>query len=116
MTTTPELPGARVGEVLGLVSGSCVMSRNVFSDLGSNMKSAFGGTLGGIETVIENARVEAQTRLDQAARALGADAIIGVDMSVQTVADKAQLVMLCGTAVALAEQPAPPDQLASAPA
>jgi uncharacterized protein YbjQ (UPF0145 family) len=30
---------------------------------------------------------------------LGADAVVGIDLSVQTVSDKAQLVLLLGTAV-----------------
>jgi uncharacterized protein YbjQ (UPF0145 family) len=74
MTTTPGVPGREIEHALALVSGSCVMSRNTFSDI---------------------------QRVEEAARALDADAIVGIDLTVQTVADKAQLVMLMGTAVIL---------------
>jgi uncharacterized protein YbjQ (UPF0145 family) len=50
---------------------------------------------------MESARETALDRLAQAARDLGAHAVVGVDLSVQTVADEAQLVLLLGTAVEL---------------
>lgn len=101
MTTTPELPGRVIDEPLSVVSGACVMSRNMFSDMGSDLSSLGGGTLGGIEKAVETARQTAMERLEAAARDLGADAVVGIDMSVQTVSDKAQLVMMLGTAVTL---------------
>jgi uncharacterized protein YbjQ (UPF0145 family) len=101
MSTTPDLPGRQIDYALALVSGACVMSRGAFSDLGSDLKSVGGGTLGGIEKAVEAARATAQSRLEEAARRIGADAVVGIDLTVQTVADKAQLVMLMGTAVQL---------------
>ena len=101
MTTTPDVPGRVVESVITVVSGACVMSRNVFSDFGSDATSIVGGALGGIEKAIETARRTALSRLEEAAEAFGADAVIGIDTSVQTVSDKAQLVMLTGTAVTL---------------
>jgi uncharacterized protein YbjQ (UPF0145 family) len=101
MTTTPNLPGREIDEALTVVSGSCVMSRNALSDFGSDFKSSFGGTLGGIERAVESARQLAMERLERAAKDVGADAVVGIDMTVQTVSDKAQLVMLLGTAVLL---------------
>src|SRR4051794_24665095 len=56
MATTPNLPGREIAEALGVVSGSCVMSRNVLSDVGSDFKSTFGGTLEGVEKALESAR------------------------------------------------------------
>lgn len=59
-------------------------------------------------------RVDADERLQQAARELGADAVIAVQLSMQTVADKAQMVMLMGTAVRFAEAAPPTPRPASA--
>jgi uncharacterized protein YbjQ (UPF0145 family) len=111
MATTPDLPGREIERALTLVSGSCVMSRNAFSDIGSDFKSGFGGTLGGIEKAIESARATAQQRLEEAAQSLDADAVVGIDLTVQTVTDKAQLVMLMGTAVVLRPQSTPLDSV-----
>lgn len=101
MTTTHDVPGRDIADVITVVSGACVMSRNAISDVGSNMSSVFGGTLGGIEKAVEAARQTAMMRLEEAARIYDADAVIAIDTSVQTVSDKAQLVMLTGTAVTL---------------
>jgi uncharacterized protein YbjQ (UPF0145 family) len=103
LTTTPSIEGRSITQVLGVVSGSCVMSRNSFSDFGSEVKSSVGGRLGGIEKAVRNSQVAALEDLEREAHGLGADAVIGIQLSVQTVADKAQLVMLMGTAVLLAD-------------
>jgi uncharacterized protein YbjQ (UPF0145 family) len=102
MTTTHDVPGRQILGVITVVSGACVMSRNMLSDFGSDFTSAFGGALGGIEKAIETARRNAMSHLEEAAKEYGADAVIAIDTSVQTVSDKAQLVMLTGTAVTLA--------------
>lgn len=102
MTTTHVVPGREITNVITVVSGACVMSRNFVSDIGSDLVSAFGGALGGIEKAVETARQTAMGRLEEAAQLYDADAVIAIDTSVQTVSDKAQLVMLTGTAVTLA--------------
>ncbi len=102
MSTTPTIANREIREVVGVISGSCVMSRNMWSDANSNISSAFGGRLGGIELAVRNAQIAAEEHIQEAARELGADAVVGIVMSVQTVADKAQLVILMGTAVELA--------------
>jgi uncharacterized protein YbjQ (UPF0145 family) len=101
LCTTPSVPGREIVNVVSIVSGQCVMSRQVFSDIGSDTKNVFGGRLRGIEKAVERARVAAQDALESAARVLGADAVVGIDTSVQTVTDKAQLVLMVGTAVTL---------------
>jgi uncharacterized protein YbjQ (UPF0145 family) len=103
ITTTQTFPGRDVAAVLGVVSGASVMARNAFSDFGSDLKSVVGGNLGGIERGVERSRAEADERLQQAARQLGADAVIAVQLTMETVSDKAQMVMLMGTAVRFAD-------------
>ena len=105
ISTLDELHGHRIAAQLGVVTGFAVMSRNVFSDAGSDLQSAFGGRLGGIEQAIRTGHEAAERSLSQQARRLGADAVVGVRVSVETVADKAQMVLLAGTAVTLAERP-----------
>jgi uncharacterized protein YbjQ (UPF0145 family) len=101
MSTLDGIYGRRISADLGVVSGFSVMSRNMLSDVGSDLQSAFGGRLGGIEGAIQSAHREAQRGLSVQARALGADAVVGVRVTVKTVADKAQMVLFTGTAVKL---------------
>lgn len=106
LSTLPWIPGRDTVEVLGLVHGMVVQSRHVFSDIGSDLKSGFGGRLAGIEKALSTAYVQAEDELRRAGSIRGADAVLGVDFSVQTVADKAQLITLVGTAVKLSEDSA----------
>jgi uncharacterized protein YbjQ (UPF0145 family) len=107
LSTLETYPGRETGEALGLVYGHSVIARNMFSDLGSDIKSALGGNLEGIEKAVASARHQAEQMLSDAARAVGANGVVGVRFSVQTVSEKAQLVVLMGTAVTLsAELPA----------
>jgi hypothetical protein len=47
IATTNDLPGYEITEVLGEVFGLTVRSRNAFSQMGSGLKSMFGGELKG---------------------------------------------------------------------
>lgn len=84
---------------LGLVRAHAVMSRNVLSDAGSDLMSFFGGSLGGIEAAIESALRDAEQRLRRSAAQLGADHVLNVAIALETVSDKAQAILMTGTAV-----------------
>lgn len=99
LLTLPHVPGAEVSEALGLVTALSVISRNALSDLGSDLMSTFGGNLGGVEKAIGSAVEQAKVSLYRRARDMQADAIIGVHMGLESVADKAQAVLITGTAV-----------------
>ncbi|MDX6551450.1 MAG: hypothetical protein QOJ31_2134 [Gaiellales bacterium] len=107
MSTLDVVHGHRVSADLGIVTGFSVMSRNMVSDLGSDLQSAFGGRLGGIEEAIRTGHREAEQSLSDQARTREADGIVGVRVAVETVADKAQMVLLTGTAVKLIVDPQP---------
>lgn len=101
-----------VVEQFGLISTHTVMSRNAISDFGSDIKNAFGGQLQGMETAIERGLKTTQERLQQhAASRLGADAVVDVSVSIESVSDKAQSVFMTGTAVRT--EPAPLGSTAS---
>ena len=104
LLTTSTFPGREVTEVVGLVTATAVMSRNFVSDWGSDIVNAFGGNLEGIEHSISVCVEQVRERLYEKVEALGADAVIGLSVSLETVADKAQAVLMSGTAVRL--QPA----------
>ena len=99
LLTIPHVPGREIVEVRGLVSACTVMSRHVFSDIGSDFRSIGGGNLGGIERAIGDAIEQARQRLYVQAYLAGADTVIGVSVGLETVADKAQAVVITGTAV-----------------
>ena len=101
LLTIATFPGREITEVVGLVTATAVMSRNFVSDWGSDIASAFGGNLEGVEHSITTCVEQVRERLYEQVEDLGADAVIGLTVSLETVADKAQAVLMSGTAVRL---------------
>jgi uncharacterized protein YbjQ (UPF0145 family) len=99
LLTIPTIPGRDIVDVLGLVTASAVMSRNVFSDVGSDIASVFGGNLEGIEKAISLCIEQVQQRMYEQARSVGADSVVGLSLRLDTVSDKAQAILMSGTAV-----------------
>lgn len=86
-------------EVLGIVSGSTIQSKNVFSDLGQSIKNIVGGELKAYTRMMEKARENATERMVEQAKAMGADAIIGVRYTTSAIMAQAAEVLVYGTAV-----------------
>jgi len=99
VTTTENLPGREVKEVLGVVFGSCVQTKHIGKDLGAGLRSVIGGEAKGYTELMEEARRTAMQRMIDDAKKLGADAIIGMRYATaQTMAGAAELIAF-GTAV-----------------
>ena len=99
LVTVGEVPGREIAEFRGFVTGHSVMSRNAISDLGSDLKSVLGGSLRGIEQAVGEAIADARRQLETAARGLQADAVVGVQVAIAGLGDKAEAVVMSGTAV-----------------
>ncbi len=78
IVTTNDLPGYEVVEVLGEVFGLTVRSRNAFSQLGSGIKSVFGGELKGMTQALTDSRNQVMERMVAEAEAKGANAILAM--------------------------------------
>jgi len=68
ITTTNDLPGYEVDEVLGEVFGLTVRSRNVGSQLGAGLKSLVGGELKGMTKALVDSRQEVTARMVEEAQ------------------------------------------------
>lgn len=98
IVTVETLQGVQYEE-LGVVTGSTIQSKNMFSDLGQGLKSIVGGELKSYTGMMERAREQATQRMvDQAVR-LGADAIIGVRYTTSAIMAQAAEVLAFGTAI-----------------
>lgn len=86
-------------ELLGIVNGSTIQSKNVFSDIGQGLKNVVGGELKAYTSMMEKAREKATQRMIEQAQALNADAVIGVRYSTSAVMPQAAEVLVYGTAV-----------------
>ena len=92
------LPGQEF-EVLGLVKGTVVQSKNFGKDFMASMKTLVGGEITGYTEMLVEARQIATKRMVDEADALGADAVINVRFGSSAVMQGAAEVIAYGTAV-----------------
>ncbi|MCI9123335.1 MAG: YbjQ family protein [Eubacterium sp.] len=86
-------------EMLGLVKGSTIQSKNIGHDIGQSFKTLVGGELKAYTDMMNDARALATQRMVQEAEALGADAVVNVRYASAAVMAGAAEVMAYGTAV-----------------
>ena len=103
-TTTPAIDGFRVAQYLGIVTGEAIVGANILKDLFASVRDIVGGRSGAYEEELTRARNIALSEMEAQAQALGADAVIGVDLDYETVGQSGSMLMVtaCGTAVKLA--------------
>ncbi len=89
----------KVYEVLGVVTGSTIQSKNMFSDLGQGIKGVVGGELKAYTRMMEKAREVATSRMVEQAEAMNADAVIGLRYTTSAIMAQAAEVLVYGTAI-----------------
>lgn len=99
ITTTFDLPGFRTVSCQGEVMGLTVRSRNVFSVLGSGLKSLFGGELRGQTQALVDSRRQVMDRLAGEAELRGANAIVGMRFDTSEIGNGWTEICAYGTAV-----------------
>ncbi len=102
VVTTDSIEGRRVGEYLGVVSGDAIVGANMFRDFFARVRDVVGGRAGGYEKALQGAKDAAMADMVEAAEALGANAILAVDLDYETIGDSMLMVSANGTAVRLA--------------
>lgn len=98
IVTLDQLPG-RDFEVLGMVKGSTVHSKNIAKDIGAGFKTLVGGEIKAYTEMMNEARAIATDRMAEEARILGADGILGVRFHSSSVMQGAAEIIVYGTAV-----------------
>lgn len=104
LTTTDSVPGRPISAHLGIVSGEAVMGTNIFRDLFAGIRDIVGGRSAAYEKELRRARELALAALEEEARALGADAVVGVDLDYETIGGEGKSMLMVsanGTAVRL---------------
>lgn len=100
VTSTEHIPGYEM-EILGIVVGNTVRAKHLGKDVMSGLKSIVGGELQEYTEMLSDARAESMNRMINAAKNMGADAVVNVRFTTsQTMASAAELLAY-GTAVKL---------------
>ena len=99
LTTTENIPGKQIDEILGLVQGSTVRAKHVGKDILAGLKNIVGGELTGYTQLLDEARAVAMERLESQAKGMGANAIVNIRLSTATITQGAAEILAYGTAV-----------------
>ncbi|HJC47310.1 MAG TPA: putative heavy metal-binding protein [Candidatus Lachnoclostridium pullistercoris] len=101
VTTTHSVEGKRIVEYKGIVFGEVVSGVNFLKDFAAGMRNFFGGRSGSYEEELLAARTQALEEMEKRAAAMGANAVVGVDVDYEVLgADNGMLmVSVSGTAV-----------------
>jgi uncharacterized protein YbjQ (UPF0145 family) len=101
VTTTPAIEGKHITRYLGIVTGEAVLGANVFKDFFAGIRDIIGGRSAAYENELKKARAIAFEEMEQAAKELGGNAIVGVDLDYEVLGQSGGMLMVAvsGTAV-----------------
>ena len=98
VTTTPSIEGRAITANHGVVTGETVIGANIFRDLFAGIRDIVGGRSGAYEKVLAEARESALQEMQDRARALGGNAVVGVDLDYEVI-NNMLMVSASGTSV-----------------
>jgi uncharacterized protein YbjQ (UPF0145 family) len=101
VVTTHTVEGRKITGYKGLVAGEAILGANLFKDLFASVRDIVGGRSGSYEKVLSEARQTAIAEMTDKAAALGANAVIGVDIDYETIGANGSMLMVSATGTAV---------------
>ena len=101
ITTTMDIPGREVVEILGVVRGNTIRARAVGRDIMAGLRNLVGGEIVEYTKMVAESREQALDRMLAEARAQNADAVVGVRFMTSSMMQGAAELLAYGTAVKL---------------
>ena len=103
LTTTPTIEGKTIIEYKGVVFGEVIVGVNFLKDFAASIRDFVGGRSGTYEKELVNARTTSMAELEARAKAMGADAVVGIDIDYEVLGREGGMLMVTasGTAVKL---------------
>jgi len=103
ISTTPTIEGRPIQAYKGVVTGETIIGANFLKDFLAGIRGIIGGRSGSYEKVLCEAKDTSLAEMEQRAAALGANAIVGVDIDYETIGQSGSMLMVAvsGTAVVI---------------
>tara|TARA_B100002052_G_scaffold157072_1_gene143143 strand:- start:40 stop:357 length:318 start_codon:yes stop_codon:yes gene_type:complete len=100
-TTTHNIDGEQIKEYLGVVTGEAISGANFIKDMMASLRDFTGGRSGAYEQELSKARNIAFDEMNQKARVMGANGVVGIDIDYGTIGEKGSMLMVSvnGTAI-----------------
>lgn len=101
VTTTQTVEGKKIIEYKGIVFGEVVAGVDFIKDFAAGLSNFFGGRSNSYEGELIEARETAISELENRAKNLGANAVVGVDIDYEVLGQGGNMLMVTasGTAV-----------------
>ena len=99
ISNTETIPGRRIVEFYGVVTGNTVRAKHVGRDIMAGLKNIVGGELKGYTELLQDSRKEATDRMTEQAQSMGANAVVNVRFATSSIAQGAAELFAYGTAV-----------------
>lgn len=102
-STTPTLEGKTITRYHGVVTGEAILGANIFKDMFASIRDVVGGRSAAYEKELARARQIALEEMSHRAHALGANAVVGIDIDYETLGQNGGMMMVSvsGTAVSV---------------
>ena len=103
LTTTPSVQGHDIIEYKEIVFGEVITEVNFIKDFGAGLRDFFGGRAQGYERELISAREETMREMENRAKSIGANAIVGIDLDYEVLGETGSMMMVTasGTAVVI---------------
>jgi uncharacterized protein YbjQ (UPF0145 family) len=99
IVTTPDVPGKKITNTLGMVKGSTIRARHLGKDIMAGFRGMVGGEISEYTKMMAEAREQSLQRMEENAEKLGANAIVAMRFGTAMVMQNAAEVIAYGTAV-----------------
>ena len=104
IVTTESVSGYTIKEHLGSVIGNTIRARHLGKDIMAGFKTIIGGEIKEYTGMLAESREQALIRMQDKAKELGADAVVGVRFQTSMILSGTAELLVYGTAVKLARQ------------
>ena len=103
LTTTPQIEGHTIREYKGVVTGETIIGANILKDIFAGIRDLVGGRSAAYEKVLIEAKDTSMQVMAERARAMGANAVVGIDVDYETIGSNGSMLMVStsGTAVVI---------------
>ncbi len=102
ISNTESIPGRKIVEFYGVVTGNTVRAKHVGRDIMAGLKNIVGGELKGYTELLQDSRKEATERMIEQAQSMGANAVVNVRFATSSISQGAAELFAYGTAVRVA--------------
>ncbi len=99
ISNTESIPGQKIVEFYGVVTGNTVRAKHLGRDIMAGLKNIVGGELKGYTELLQDSRKEATDRMVEQAESMGANAVVNIRFATSSISQGAAELFAYGTAV-----------------